>query len=549
MSRTTPSSLKFVKALHSEHRKYWSDKRELMKKFKNSYEVQFWKDLGPSARKLDEMVRIETADAHSYIESFISALFSKSPSVVIGADLAASKGEPKLAQAAANRFLYNSRSPIEQATRLALIYPFSGIKLCPQESNEMLDRVSPIAIPPWEVIVDRDAGSTESQRFVGHTYFMNLVEAKSKWGDKEWKAIPKEDYFAPQQKSPYPGATLNDLPDDFLYVEIVEIYDFVHKRVYFWTPQWKSGEQFLLDEDIPLTTYNGRPLSPIITLFYNRVPSQPLEGISALSKIWDQVYEKNIIRTYWANAVRRDTRQFIYKEGAIDEESLAKITAGIDGAMIPVDSDSLDGIIREVAVTPISTNFDRYLNMVEADLNRGSALAPFNRGEATRATATEITALAQYSASEIGKMARDRDGAIEELVNVYLRSLVLLGEEGETEVLDVEGEARVLTPQQLEGKFRIAALDQGATPLSDAIRKQNLLALLPTLQGLGVSGTKIREELIRAYELPPTFLQIDEVIPTPSASPSPSGGDIDKIEGGPMEQTTGAQELAQILQK
>jgi hypothetical protein len=43
------------------------------------------------------------------------------PSVVIGADIAATGGDPKLAQAAANRFLYNQREQLEIASRLALI--------------------------------------------------------------------------------------------------------------------------------------------------------------------------------------------------------------------------------------------------------------------------------------------------------------------------------------------------------------------------------------------------------------------------------------------
>ena len=61
-----------------------------------------------------------------------------------------------------------------------------------------------------------------------------------------------------------------------------------------------------------------------------------MDGLSAMKRIYDQVYEKNILRSFWANAVRRDTRQYLVREGAIDEESLAKITAGIDGAMITV---------------------------------------------------------------------------------------------------------------------------------------------------------------------------------------------------------------------
>jgi hypothetical protein len=197
--------------------------------------------------------------------------------------------------------------------------------------------------------------------------------------------------------------------------------------------------------------------------------------------------------------------------------------------MIPIDSDSLTGIIMPVGVEPISSNFDRYQNYIESDINRGSSLAPFARGEATKATATEVTALAQYSASEIGKLARERDNALESIVNVYIRTLVLLADDGEKAVLSVEGEGKTITTDDLEGKFRINALDQGSTPLSDAIRKQNLLSLLPTLQGLGVPPEVIKEEIIRAYELPKNFLDVPQQA-APAAAAAPSAADVANIE-------------------
>jgi len=187
------------------------------------------------------------------------------------------------------------------------------------------------------------------------------------------------------------------------------------------------------------------------------------------------------------------------------------------------------------------------LGFIEQDINRGSILAPFSRGEATKATATEITALAQYSASEIGKMAREKDQALEKITEIYIRLLDLLADDGETAVLDVEGEARVITPQDLEGKFRINALDQGSTPLSDALRKQNLLSLLPTLTGLGVNSRQVLEEIVRAYELPKTFLEVAEQPTAPPASPS--AADVGNISGGGAETNiTDAEALAMNLQ-
>ncbi len=543
MPRNNDDIQKFIRIIFVDHKDYWRQQAGSLKRYKNAYESKFWQE-----EEYDStMIRVETADAYSYIESYISSLFSKTPSVVIGADIAATGGDPKLAQAAANRFLYNQREQLEIATRLALIYQFSALKLSPVESDEMLDKVTIRAIPCWEVMLDRDATAASDQRFIGHTYYLNMVEAKRKFGNKKFVAVPKENYFD-EGGGPvsYTKQDYNDLPDDYLYIEIVELYDLLHNEVYYWSPSYKNGDGIILRSEIPVRTYNDLPLAPIVPLFYSRSPSKPMEGLSSLARLYDQFYEKNILRTYWANAVRRDSRQYLYREGMVDEESLAKITAGVDGAMIPIDSDTLSGIIMPVGIEPISSNFDRYLAAIDGDINRGSSLAPFARGEATKATATEITALAQYSASEIGKLARERDNSMENIVNVYIRTLVLLAEEGDKAVLNVEGEGKVITPEDLEGKFRINALDQGSTPLSDAIRKQNLLSLLPTLQGLGVPPEKIKEEIIRAYELPKTFL---EAIPEAPAAPvaSPSAADVENIEGGVETNLSGAEQLAQSL--
>jgi len=543
MARTTQDINNFIQICYGEHKEFWREKAGELKRYKDAYETKFWE----SEAYDSTMIRIETSDAFGYIEGFIASLFTKTPSVIVGDDIAATGGDAKLAQATANRFLYTQREQLEIASRLALIYEFSGLKLCPQDSNEMLDKVNIEAIPCWEIMVDRDASDEKTSRFIGHNYFITLPEARKKFGNKKFTPVPKQDYFdSYSDRSNLYDDSLANLPDDYLYVEIVELYDLLYDEVYYWSPNYSGGDKVLDRASIPIRTYNDNPLPNITTLYYSRCPSKPMDGLSALARIYDQIYEKNILRTYWANAVRRDSRQYLYKEGSFDEEQLAKITAGIDGAMIGVDEDSLNGLIQQVGVEPISSNFDRYLAYIEQDINRGSILAPFSRGEATKATATEITALAQYSASEIGKMAREKDQALERITEIYIRLLDLLADDGETAVLDVEGEARVITPTDLDGKFRINALDQGSTPLSDAMRKQNFLALLPTLQGLGVSAQKIKEELVRLYELPKDFAE-EPAPETAAPVASPSAADQQMIEGGVTEQVTSAEETARML--
>jgi len=552
MARTNKDIIHFIEVVLQDHKDHWDEQMGELKRYKNAYENRFW----DGEVYDDAMIRVETADCFSYIEGFIAALFSKAPAVVIGADAANAGGDPDLAQVAANRFLFSQREQLEIASRLALIYPNAFLKLSPNETDEMLEKVAIRAVPPWEVIVDRDASGWSKQRFCGHHYYLTIPEAREKFGARSFTAVPKQDYFgsgdAPYRGTPsvygYSGATSPDLPDDYLYIEVVELYDFAYDQLYFWSPNFANGEKLLERSDIPVRSYDDKPLSNLAPLYYARKPERPMDGLSAVARVYDQFYEKNILRTYWANAVRRDSRQYIYKEGAFDEEELAKITAGVDGAMIGTDEQTLTGLIQPIGVEPISSNFDRYLNFIESDINRGSILAPFSRGEATKATATEITALAQYSASEIGKMARERDYSIEMVADLYLRILSLLADDGEKAVLAVKQKAKVITAQDLHGKFRISALDQGNQPIADAIKKQNLISLLPILTSLGVPADRLKEEIVRAYELPEDFLKMPEPEPEAPKVGTRSIPDEEALqEGTPEQQQSPAAVLANAL--
>jgi len=510
------SEIAFIQAVVQEHTDTWEKKQPELKKYKQTYETRFWEGEAYN----DNMIRIETADAYGFIEGFISSLFSKQPGIEVGDDIS-SVGNPKAIKDICNRFLFDSWQTIESAARMALIYTNAGLKLSPNEnSSNIYDKAKIRPIPPWEMIIDNDATHWLDQRYVGHRYFLTVSEASARFGNKQWTPVVKEDYFTSKNKS-YRHSDNTNLPPEYLYIELVELYDMINDKLFFWTPHWKAGQDILEITEIPIRTYDGQPLPAISPLFFNRQPERPLEGISSISRIYDQLYEKNILRSFWANAIRRDSRQFLYKEGAFDEEALAQITAGIDGAMIPVDAEHLTGLITEVPVTPISSNHDRYLMNVEADLSRGSVLAPFTRGEATKATATEIGALAQYTSSEIGRLARERDGAIAILSLIYIRFLSLITDEIQ-EPLIINGETVVLDSNALKGKYKYVALDQAATPMSEAMKQKQFLELLPTLGQLGVNPQIIKEELVRMFNLSELLLQEPEpVTPEPVQPPSP----------------------------
>jgi hypothetical protein len=119
-------------------------------------------------------------------------------------------------------------------------------------------------------------------------------------------------------------------------------------------------------------------------------------------------------------------------------------------------------------------------------------------------------------------MARERDEAVELMSQIYIRMLVdLLKAEDVEDTVIAEGEVYRVTSDKLEGKFRFAAADQSNTPIASIIKRQELVELLPILQGLGVDPTKIKEELIRQFDLPKQFAEavpVAEPVAPPAAA-------------------------------
>lgn len=540
MSKTDTSNL--VRSILEDHNEFWNDRRPMLKRYRETYMTRWWNN-ADRQRPDDTMVRVEVAEGYSFIETYIASLFTRAPSVeVVAEDV--TPDEQRLIRWIANRWLVEQRNAIENGSKLALIYPMAFLKCYIDESsNDPLKQIRSTHVDPWWIILDRDADSWESQRYVGHNYFITLPEAQEKFGrPQSWKPRRRIDFWERDGKK-FTHDDEDDLPDQFLFVEIVELYDLLNDRVIYWTPDLKKGAEVLVERQISPRTSDDQPLPPIVPLYYGREPDQPLMGYSSLSRVYDQIQEKNILRTWWANAVRRDSRQWLMRKSEFDETDLSKITSGQDGTIVPIDTDEpLGSIMVPVPVTPITTNHDRYLNFIDQDLRRGTLLAAFTQGEATRATATEVAALSSYTASEIGKLARERDDMLEKLINVYLNMLRSILPE--RHVVSHDGEPAVIRPNLLDRHIRIGALDQASTPISEAMKRQNLLSMIDVLVGLGVPKRKILEQLVRDFDLPDSFLEQDipEGAPQGSPPPVPTNGPQGAV---PTEQTP--RELSQDL--
>lgn len=558
---------KIAEQLYRRHNEYWSKQRSELRKLRSSYMTRYWEQEPDSNEIL-----IETTRAYEFIEGYIASLYSRNPSVVVKGDVRG-RGDANKVQAMCNSFLDNTRTQIEDVSRLALIYPCSFLKLYATQHPDPFKRVGVSAVSAWDVIVDTDAPSWGQQKYVGHRYHITVQEAKERYGNKQYNTHQLVRFLDEEDESDgygYLGVNLSQLnqhetetDSPFEYVEVVEFYDLQNNKMYVWSKDYAQGEKWLYDgieieigeeddketkkfDSIPFTDAADNPIAPIVPLYFSRQPDLPMRGYSALRRVYSQVEETNIIRTYQSTMVRRAARQWIVKKGVFSDEDMSKLALGADGEYVEAElsqGQEIGGSIMAVPHTAVPAELEQYINQVNDDFQRGSVLAPFSRGEATKATATEITALASYSSSEIGRLARERDAMIEYAASVYV-SMMKVFLEDEPDIIVLNGKSSVIRAEDLDGDFSFYALDAGATPVSEAVKKQEFMQAIGLLLQLGVSQDKILNELVRRLDLPEDFLKSElqgmQAIAQPQQEPSPTATIEQGRQGSP-------QQVAQIL--
>lgn len=537
----------------NEHDKYWNDKRSEMRKLRHAYETRFWeKDQTSLYYDEENTLRIEVPVGYAMTESTIASLFTSNPAIVTKGDIRG-RGDPRKVTSLANLFLSRSRRQIEDACRLAFIYPNAFLKLYPSPHMDLYQRVKLTVIPAWDVIVDCTADSWDNQRYVAHRYWVSLRDAIAQFGNKDYDTISREDYL---DKDHVPDTEHSDEDPYDQYIQVVEVYDMLDDKIKIYSKQYQEGKKWLYDgieipyptdtdpeatkkiDKIPFRTSDDHPICPIVPVYFNRLPLNPMRGYSALFRSYDQIVEINTIRTYQSAGVRKASRQWLVSQGAMNADALSKLVAGIDGEYIEVNlpnGKGLSEMIYPVPHTPVRPEMEAYAQTVQDDLNKGSVMAPFTRGEATKATASEVTALAAYSSTEVGRLARERDAIIESMAQLYISIIKrYLAEDGEKDLIVIDGKSTVLDPKDLDGDFGFYAQDSGSTPISDAQKKQELAAAVPLLLSLDVSKADILKELVRTMGLPESFIkegQTPSIGQTPSSTVTPTDIPVDNQLG------------------
>jgi hypothetical protein len=529
---------KFVHEQLRAHDKKMRDNRNQWALTKACYTTNYWKHVrnrnnaGKHHQTQDNEINVEVNRLFGIIASYLSSLYPRSQRAIVMPD-PNGVGDSIKTELALNRFMESSKihHRIMTALRQGLLYPGSGGKVGYYAGRgNPLDRVWMRVIPWWEMVLDSDVGDAEDERFRGHVYYRPKIEVEQEYGLTDLSGTNRDDFLSvgnsdKNSKGAY-GSKFSKRDsaesDNSNFVRVLEVCNlkdtyedsenpgilYQGRLEIYVLGQGKKSQKPVYLGPLPFAEVDGRPLAHIIPLIFNHEPEYPLRGMAHADRILPQIQELNSYRSFMAMATRKDTRQYITRKGTFNADEMTDLTEGHDGLILQLEQDydkPLSDAIVPLGNTPISSNIDQYMALVENDLDRNISLSPSARGIVTKATAFEVQAVQQYTESEFGMHASIKDEWLTAILKVVLRALISsmqdLGDSaGAYEEQDVQlaevgaiSEEQPEAQQQVEGEDSPQESAEGAEQVAAAQEQEDDSEQQPF----------ISEEAVEGYEQDP----------------------------------------------
>lgn len=438
----------------------------------------------------DRGVEVEVNRLFGMISGYLAALYPRAHRPVLSPD-PGGRGDPYKAQLALRRFLSSNRiyHRVMQCLRMALLYPGSGMSVgYNQGLGDALERTWIRPIPWWEMVLDRDVGDVEDERFRGRVYYRPLHEVRRIYDLPNLQGSSRSDFL--QSADTFSGGNYNMREgrenqtaesDKSQFVRVLEMINLVDPitvegqtyqgrfEVYlaegggfqdFSKPVWMGP--------LPFADIHGRGISHIMPLIFNHEPEYPYRAISHSKRVLPQIHETNAYRTQMARATRKDVRIWLMRAGILGEDDQEKLVAGEDGQIIEVDPTvagrevPLDDVLVPVKNVPINANFREWMRIVDGDFANIRGQSPNASGVMTKATAFEVQTVQRYTESEYGMHASLRDEWLSCVCKVLLRAFIAAMQTNSASAGEFDGQAVDLTPDnavQGNGKPPTPALD------------------------------------------------------------------------------------------
>jgi len=435
------------------HDKRMKDARGELAQAKALYMTRWWRYV--RGRAEDRQMRTLNTDVEvnriwGAIGAYLSALYPRANRTVLGPDVTG-KGNPNKSQLALNHWLGSQKihTRVMSALRQSILYPGCAAKVGYSPGNgSALDRVWMRIIPWWEVVLDADATDVDDERFRGHAYYRPVREVEREYNIPKGTlaGTSRKDFLSPSQallEEPHKRDMTNAeaTSDNSAFVRVLEICNlkdtyqdphdpsvtYLGRLEVYVLHQGDLSQKPVFMGPLPLADANGTALSHIEPLIFASEPEFPLRGIAGSQRMMPQLREINIYRSFMAQSTRKDSRQYLLRDGILGADTETKIAEGVDGLVLKVPADyngSLQDVVQKIETGTISVNVQSYMALAENDLERAIGTSPNARGIVTKATAFEMQTTQLYTESEFGLHGMIKDAWLAQVVKLAQRSLL-----------------------------------------------------------------------------------------------------------------------------
>lgn len=438
-------------------------------------------------------IKVEVNQVWPFVQAHVSNLFYRAPRVELEypAVVEPKSGRPLDDTTAARRMRafddeWIRRSDCQAITtyvlQLAVTHGFAGYKLGTRESKSVMGRVWIDAIKRWELLYDDRAPSAEQMTYIGHIRYERIDRARKITDDPLTDA--DLEMLPDVLESDTEGTSHADRKHAKKYVRVLEFYDLLANEQRFYLVSGnRSGasvKQVGKVLPIPWELENGRPGVPIVPVILSNDPEYPMQGVSAVARIYTLNAETNLLLTIVANGLRRDAARIAALSADAPDALIEAIRDAVDGTVVKVPPGvNLERLLQNIEWAPFSSTLEQYKSwLAEArqDSQGMSDLMQGRQGKYISATEADILAgTGETSAIEIGARLGEATARAIELMHVMIADTV-----EKVSIRTTEGREEI-TADEMRLPWTVSIVDSGTTPTRDRARKQEFAQVQPVL--------------------------------------------------------------------
>lgn len=274
----------------------------------------------------------------------------------------------------------------------------------PQQAFQVV-RDQPLAkrLDPWDVILDPDSKTRKEDHWRGYRIIETYSAFKKRPGVTKAMLKQIRPRQMPRDLMRQPMDEDRNFSTERIWVVLWRLYDSENNMIYL-LPDMEGADFFIEEKEWPYEFEVGGDRFPI-TILEGKEDSENPYGFSVFKAVWDQVQERNRLRTMLQSNVRRNAPGWLGKKGVMDEEQKQKFVNSKIGEYNETNGDPSQIISKPLPI--LNPGFFAWDKTVGDDLNTVSSLNEFAAGDALADTATEASIMDQKASVRKGEAKSD----------------------------------------------------------------------------------------------------------------------------------------------